>query len=292
MHHATTLRLPEGACDCHTHVFLDPREYPWSPARRYTPPAAAIEELQAWHDALGLARVVIVQPSVYAADNAATLQALRVLGPARARGVAVIDAATSDAALVSMHALGVRGVRVNLEIDQASDVAAATRQLRETAARVAPLGWHVQVFASLALLAGCAPVLRALPVPVVLDHYAGASAAGGPEHPALRQVLALAAEAQVYVKLSAPYRLSTAAGYADLAPIARAFMAAAPQQLLWGSDWPHPQPGTQPSAHDIHPPFVVDNAQVLAALRAWAPDARTFDAILVDNPARLYGFDA
>jgi predicted TIM-barrel fold metal-dependent hydrolase len=282
--------LPAGACDCHTHVFLDPRAYPWSPARRYTPPPAPIEALAAWHDALGIARVVVVQPSVYAADNAATLQALRVLGPGRARGVAVLDAAATDADLQAMHALGVRGVRVNLEIDRASDAAEATAQLRETAARVAPLGWHVQVYANLPLLAACQSVLRALPVPVVLDHYAGAHASGGPEQPGLHAVLALVAEGRAYVKLSAPYRLSAAAGHADMAPIARAFIAAGPDRMLWGSDWPHPQPGSRPHPHDISPPFAVDSAQVLAALRAWTPEARTFDRILVDNPARLYGF--
>ncbi|PZP99997.1 MAG: hypothetical protein DI587_09365 [Variovorax paradoxus] len=282
--------LPAGACDCHTHVFLDPRTYPWSPARRYTPPPAPIEALAAWHDALGIARVVVVQPSVYAADNAATLQALRVLGPGRARGVAVLDAAATDADLQAMHSLGVRGVRVNLEIDRASDAAEATAQLRETAARVAPLGWHVQVYANLPLLAACQSVLRALPVPVVLDHYAGAHASGGPEQPGLHAVLALVAEGRAYVKLSAPYRLSAAAGHADMAPIARAFIAAGPERMLWGSDWPHPQPGSRPHPHDISPPFAVDSAQVLAALRDWTPDARTFDRILADNPARLYGF--
>ena len=290
MHDKTTLQLPAGACDCHTHVFLDPRTYPWSPARRYTPPPASIEALAAWHDALGLARVVVVQPSVYAADNAATLQALRVLGPARARGVAVLDAATTEGDLEAMHALGVRGVRVNLEIDHASDAVAATTQLRETTARVAPLGWHVQVYANLPLLAACQSVLRALPVPVVLDHYAGAHAQGGPAQPGLREVLALVAEGRAWVKLSAPYRLSAAVGYADMAPIARAFIAAGPDCMLWGSDWPHPQPGTRPDPHDINPPFAVDSAQVLAGLRSWAPDARTFDRILADNPARLYGF--
>lgn len=282
--------LPAGACDCHTHVFLDPRTYPWSPARRYTPPPAPIEALAAWHDALGIARVVVVQPSVYAADNAATLQALRVLGPGRARGVAVLDAAATDADLQAMHTLGVRGVRVNLEIDRASDAAEATAQLRETAARVAPLGWHVQVYANLPLLAACQSVLRALPVPVVLDHYAGAHASGGPEQPGLHAVRALVAEGRAYVKLSAPYRLSAAAGHADMAPIARAFIAAGPERMLWGSDWPHPQPGSRPHPHDISQPFAVDSAQMLAALRAWTPDARTFDRILADNPARLYGF--
>ncbi|WP_326538589.1 amidohydrolase family protein [Pseudorhodoferax sp.] len=282
--------LPPGSCDCHTHVFLDPRAYPWSPTRRYTPPEASIAELAQLHAALGIARVVVVQPSVYAADNAATLQALRVLGPQRARGVAVIDDAMADAELDAMHALGVRGVRVNLEIDQASDAGHATAQLQRTAARVARLGWHVQVYANLPLLAACAEVLGALPVPVVLDHYAGAHAAGGVQQPGLQAMLALVEAGHAYVKLSAPYRLSAAPFYADMQALARLFLRTRPDRMLWGSDWPHPQPGTRADPHDTSPPFAVDSAQVLDALRAWAGDEATFHRILVDNPARLYGF--
>jgi len=287
----STLALPPGSCDSHTHVFLDPREYPWSPARRYTPPPASIDALCQWHDALGIERVVIVQPSVYAADNAATLQALRVLGRRRARGVAVIDDGMAEAGLDAMHELGVRGVRVNLEIDQASDAGAATAQLRRTAARVARLGWHVQVYANLPLLAACADVLAALPVPVVLDHYAGAHAAGGVRQPGLQAVLALVKGGNAYVKLSAPYRLSRAQDFSDMEPLARLFMDTRADRMVWGSDWPHPQPGTRPDPHDISPPFEVDSGRVLDALRAWAPDDAVFRRMLVDNPARLYDFD-
>ncbi|MBS74624.1 MAG: hydrolase [Variovorax sp.] len=283
--------LPPGACDCHTHVFLDEREFPLLPARRYTPPPASIEALAQWHDTLGIARVVIVQPSVYGLDNAATLQALRQLGPARARGVAVIDDATTDKQLRMLDAAGVRGVRVNLEIDREGDARRATAQLRRTAERVAPLGWHVQVYANLPLLAGCAAAIRELPVPVVLDHYAGAQAADGPDTPALAAVLALVEEGKAYVKLSAPYRCSTLPGHADMEALARRFIGCNPERMLWGSDWPHPQPGAAASATEVSAPHAVDNAGVLAQLRRWSPDARTFDRILVDNPARLYGFD-
>ena len=286
----TPIALPAGSCDSHTHVFLDPHQYPWAADRRYTPPPASIEQLVQLHDALGIERVVIVQPSVYAADNAATLQARRQLGPRRARGVAVIDDAHTDNALDQMHALGIRGVRVNLEIDQASDATAATAQLRATAARVARLGWHVQVYANLPLLAACADVLAALPVPVVLDHYAGAYAAGGIEQPGLSTVLELLAGGNAYVKLSAPYRLSQVPGYADMEPLARQVIATRADRLVWGSDWPHPQPGTQLDPHAISTPFEVDSGAVLTALRAWTDDA-TFHQILVQNPARLYDFD-
>lgn len=281
--------LPAGACDCHTHVFLAPAAYPLWAARRYTPPVASVDALAALHDALGIDRVVVVQPSVYGPDNAATLHALRVLGPARARGVAVIDAGTPDAELHAMHASGVRGVRVNLEIDHASDVRQATAELQRTAERVAPLGWHVQVYASLPLLAACASVLAALPVPVVLDHYACAQGRLGAQQPGLDAVLALVDSGQAWVKLSAPYRLAHAAPYADLAPLAQRFVRTRPDRMLWGSDWPHPQPGTRDDPHAISPPFDIDTGAVLAALRTWVGDA-AFQRMLVDNPARLYGF--
>lgn len=284
--------LPPGACDCHTHVFLDPRAYPWAPVRRYTPPPASIGDLHAFHDALGISRVVVVQPSVYAADNAATLQALRTMGLARARGVAVLDDSMDDAALDAMAALGVRGVRVNLEVDHASDASHATAQMERAAARVARLGWHVQVYASLPLLAACADAMRQLPVPLVFDHYAGAHALGGTDQPGLREVLALVANGRAWVKLSAPYRLSTAPGYADMAPLARLFLRTRADRMLWGSDWPHPQPGIRPHPHDICPPFTADSAEVLDVLRAWSGSEAVLRQVLVDNPARLYGFDA
>jgi predicted TIM-barrel fold metal-dependent hydrolase len=208
--------VPQGACDCHTHVFLDERAYPYAPSRRYTPPPASIEALAAWHDAVGIGRVVVVQPSVYGADNAATLQALRELGPDRARGVAVIDDRVSGSQLRALHAAGVRGVRVNLEVDGERDARRATAWLREAAARVAPLGWHVQVFASLPLLAACSDVLQALPVPLVFDHYAGAHASRGTRQEGLAPVLDLVRGGKAWVKLSAPYRCSSAPGYADL----------------------------------------------------------------------------
>ncbi|MDB5830086.1 MAG: putative metal-dependent hydrolase, TIM-barrel fold [Variovorax sp.] len=282
--------LPPGACDCHTHVFPEARNFPFHPTRRYTPPTASIESLTTLHDGLGIPRVVIVQPSVYGPDNAATLHALRLLGKRRARGVAVIDDDISDAVLNELAAAGVCGVRVNLEIDNAGDASEASAQMVRTAARVALLGWHVQVYASMQLLAACSDVVRALPVPVVFDHYAGAQAGFGADQRGLEEVLELVRDGRAYVKLSAPYRCSKQADYADLEPLAQRFIACNPERMLWGSDWPHPQPGVRPHATDIFPPHDVDNAQVLDQLRRWTADESTFRKMLVENPARLYGF--
>jgi predicted TIM-barrel fold metal-dependent hydrolase len=290
---ALTPPLPRGACDCHTHVFLDAREFPFDAARHYPPPPASVGQLVALHEALGIERVVLVQPSVYGADNRATLHALRQLGPQRARGVAVIDDRTPEAELDGMHAAGVRGVRVNLHFS-GDDTRAATEALRRTAARVAPRGWHVQVYAPLALLARCADALGTLPATLVLDHHAGAQVTQTPPgvlHELLQPVLALVAGGQAYVKLSAPYRGSSAAGHADLAALTRRFLACNPERLLWGSDWPHPQPGAAPTPTELSPPHDVDNAAVLQRLRAWVGDEAAFKRMLVDNPQRLYDFD-
>ena len=285
------MTLSHGSCDCHTHVFLEAPEFPYWPARRYTPPPATTDALAQRLQALGLERVVIVQPSVYGPDNAATLHALRLLGPGRARGVAVIEDTVTDAMLDDLHDAGVRGVRVNLEVDGASDPAPAAAAMRRTAERVASRGWHVQVYASMPLLAACSATLEALPVPVVLDHFAGARAGQGVRQEGLAPVLRLVESGKAYVKLSAPYRCSTLDGYTDLDALAALFIQANPLRMVWGSDWPHPRPGTQPVATDISRPFDIDAVQVLAQLRRWAGDDAMLRTILTDNPQRLYDFD-
>jgi predicted TIM-barrel fold metal-dependent hydrolase len=290
-HRSSPPRLPPGACDCHTHVFLDAHEFPFLPARHYTPPPASIEALETLHLSLGIPRVVIVQPSVYGLDNRATMRALQVIGLRRARGVAVIDADATNAELDALATAGVRGVRVNLIFGGDDRVAQASAQLRRTAERIAPWGWHVQVFAGLSLLAACSDMLRTLPVPVVLDHYAGAHASRGPNQDGLAIVLALVESGRAYVKLSAPYRCSTAAPYADLAPLTRLFVQANPDRVLWGSDWPHPQPGAAPTADDISAPFDIDNVAVLHSLHEAIGNTAALRKLFTDNPKQLYGFE-
>ena len=161
-----------------------------------------------------------------------------------------------------------------------------------TAERVAPRGWHVQVFASLPLLGACSALLASLPVPVVLDHYAGAHAALGLRQTGLSEVLALVEAGQAYVKLSAPYRCTGPQPLGSLAPLTRLLLATNPERMLWGSDWPHPQPGLRATPQEVCPPFEVPLADVLQDLRSWVPDADALQKLFVDNPARLYGFGA
>jgi len=289
---APEFAVPPGACDCHVHVFGPTERFPYSPARRYTPPDASVEDLLALQHRLALDRVVIVHPSPYGADNACTVDALRRLGPARARGVAVIDEQTTDAALDDMHAAGMRGVRVNLETGGVRDPGTAQQQLAWAAARVEPLGWHVQTYATLGVLAALHEAIMGLPTPVVIDHFGRADAAKGVAQPGFDALLSLVRAGKAYVKLSAPYRISEHPAYPDAAPIARALIDANPARMLWGSDWPHPgaTPRGHRAPHEIEPFRPEDNGRALDRLAEWAGDGARLTAILVENPARLYDF--
>ena len=288
---AVAFSVPEGACDCHVHVFGTAAEFPFAARRGYTPPPASAGELLALLDSLRLSRVVIVQPSVYASDNACTLDGMRRLGP-RARGVAVIDEATSDAALDEMRRAGIRGVRVNLETSGETDPDAARRDLAAAVARVAPLGWHVQVYTRPPVIAALSEEVARLPVPVVFDHFGGAQAAGGVGQPGFPQLLELVRAGHVYVKVSAAYRSSEQApAYADVAPLARALIEANPERVVWGSDWPHPHAAPPGAELDRITPFYdIDDGLALNRLRSWARSAAMRRKILVENPARLYDF--
>jgi predicted TIM-barrel fold metal-dependent hydrolase len=291
VHDALRFQMPAGACDCHTHVFGPAERYPFAANRHYTPGDASVQELLTLQRHLGLQRVVIVHPSPYGSDNACTLDALRELGE-RARGVAVIDEKTSDAQLNDMHEAGVRGVRLNLETGGVNDPVYAARQLEWAAARVAPLGWHVQIFTNLAVLASLRQTIRALPVPLVADHFCRARAALGTRQPHLDVLLDLVREGRVWVKLSAPQRIADTPDCSDAGAIARALIAANPERMLWGSDWPHPgaRPGVPRRVDEIEAFNPVNDGRALNRLAEWVDDENTLHKILVGNPARLYGF--
>jgi predicted TIM-barrel fold metal-dependent hydrolase len=285
--------VPPGACDCHTHVFGPAARFGFNPQRLYTPGDALVEDLFAHQLALGLDRVVIVQPSTYGTDNSATLWGMRALGPKRARGVAVIGPETSDAALAEMRTAGIRGVRLNLQTAGQNDPVAARAMLAEAAARVGPLGWHIQVFTNLAMIEALAADFAALGLPVVIDHMGASRAELGLGQPGFAALVKLIGDGHAHVKLSAPHRISSLPGYPDVAPIARALIAANPARMLWGSDWPHPGGSArgQTDLATIEPFHGEDDGLGLARLAGWADHEQALlQAILVDNPARLYGF--
>jgi predicted TIM-barrel fold metal-dependent hydrolase len=285
--------VPRSACDCHVHVFPDPAEFPFTPNRVYTPPPASAKELLGLQEILHLDRVVIVTPSVYGTDNRATVAGMRELGPQRARGIAVIDDKTPAEALDDMQKAGIRGVRVNLETAGEFDPAASAKKLQMAVERAKPLGWHVQVYTRLSVIAALADQLASQPVPVVFDHFGGARAELGPQQPGFDALLGLVRSGKAYVKISGSYRASNKApDYPDVAPLAKALIAANAERIVWGTDWPHPDsarvPGRTPQ--DIAPALPIDDGRVMNLLPTWTADADTRRKILVENPARLYGF--
>ena len=285
--------VPLGACDCHTHIHGDPEKFPFFVGRVYTPETALPEEMAALHKSLHIQRVVIVTPSVYGTDNSATLYGMQARG-ADARGVAVIDETTPENDLDAMDRAGIRGIRLNLATGGTNDPAVARQRLQTGIDRVKDRSWHVQLYTNLKMISALKDAFAASPVPIVFDHFAGAQAALGPDQPGFADVLELVKSGKAYVKISGAYRASKAApDYTDAIPLAKALIAANPDRIVWGTDWPHPDsvtpPGKKPT--DVTPLFQIDDGGLLNQLPVWAPDAAIRQKILVTNPARLYGFE-
>ncbi|WP_454630237.1 amidohydrolase family protein [Bradyrhizobium cenepequi] len=284
--------VPAGACDCHTHIHGDPEKFPFFTGRVYTPEPASPEEMSALHKALGIERVVIVTPSVYGTDNSATRFGMMARG-ATARGVAVIDDKTPESDLDAMQKDGFRGIRINLATGGVNDPNVGRARLSAGVDRVKARGWHVQVYTNLPLIPAVKDLVAASPVPVVFDHFGGAQAALGVEQPGFADMVELVKSGKAYVKISGAYRASKLApDYQDAIPLAKALIAANPDRIVWGTDWPHPDTvvpaGKQVT--DVVPLYQIDDGRLLNQLAVWAPDAATRKKILVDNPARLYGF--
>lgn len=283
--------VPSGSCDCAVHVFGDPKRYPFFAGRTYTPEPATVDELRQVMQALHLQRVVIVQASVYGPDNTCVLDSIRAFGN-RARGVAMIDEHTSDASLNEMHRGGVRGIRLNFGGLGSSDPAAARQRFRDAVARVKALNWHIQLSVQPGTIEALREDLASAPVSFVIDHFGEPSAGKGLEQPGFKTVVNLVKSGKAYVKLSNADVLSARPDLSDLAPFARALVSANPQRVLWGTAWPHPGSATVAGrkSTDLAPNRQVDDGKVMNALAVWIPNAETRRMILVENPARFYGF--
>jgi predicted TIM-barrel fold metal-dependent hydrolase len=284
--------VPSHACDCHTHIHGDVEKFPFFAGRVYTPEPASPEEMAALHKALRIERVVIVTPSVYGTDNSSTLFGMKARGE-NARGVAVIDDKTPESALDTMHQDGFRGIRLNLATGGVNDPNVGRPRFTAAVERMKARGWHVQLYTTLAMISAIRDLVEAAPVPVVFDHFGGAQAALGLEQPGFSDLVALVKSGKAYVKISGAYRSSKLApDYQDMVPFAQALIAANPERIVWGTDWPHPDSvtpqGKKPT--DVTPLLQIEDGRLLNQLPVWAPDAATRQKILVDNPARLYGF--
>jgi predicted TIM-barrel fold metal-dependent hydrolase len=267
------------ACDSHMHIF-DQRFRP-SPHWTRPPPSAPVSAYRSLQERLGTQRAVVVTPSTYGTDNACTLDALAQLGPG-ARGVAVVGQDVSEAELTRLASHRVCGLRVNFVTPQSWGTTTPT-MLTTLASKVVRPGWHIQVLMQPEQLIELAPVLGALPVPLVIDHLGLIDPIEQTTNAAFTALMKLVDDGNTWVKLSGAYMRSTSGGpsYTDTVPLGQALVRAAPQRLVWGSDWPH----------TTEAPGAVDDAALVDLLGAWCDgDHSVMDRILVDNPARLYGF--
>lgn len=278
---APRVALPRGSTDCHLHVFGDPAVYPPRNAHNmYAPPPAGPQQMHRMRKTLGIERVVLVQGALYTTDNALMLETLKACPPGTARGVALIDDAISDAQLLAFHEAGVRGIRFSFW--PRMGVVPSLDLFDRSVARVRHLGWHVKVFMPPAVLCELADRLARLEVTVVLDHLANLDCTLGPAQPGYREALALMRRPNFWTTLSNGDRWS-ATGYPwkDAEPLGRAFYDVAPERCVWGSDWPHLKYGK---------PGTPREADLLDLLTRSLPDEQALQRVLVDNPARLYGF--
>ena len=273
------LSLPAGSCDCHAHVIGPAARYALSAQRIYTPPDCVAADYQAMLTAIGVTRAVLVQPSIYGSDNRLLVDTLNTAGTAELRGVAVLAGDEDDAELARLHQAGVRGARVNL-VDRAErDARLPLAALHALAARIAPLGWHLELLVHVDEAGADLQALAELPLPLVFGHLGYLSLGRGIDDPGFRALLALMRSGQAWVKLSGPYRLTREAlPYPAVDDMAMALREAAPQRLVWGSDWPHVMlRGNMPN-----------DAELVDLLARWLPDAALRLQVLVDNPQVLY----
>lgn len=271
------LRLPPGSTDCHAHVFGPPDRYPYASNRFFNPPPGIyLQHYDEMHRALGVDRGVVVHSGAHGTNNAVLLDAL-AQSAGRLRGIALIHEGMTDGEFERLTAAGVRGYRANL----VSKIGIQLDAARKLAARVKKFGWHAQFLLDIESFPDLDRQLADFPIEVMIDHMGRPDTRGGTDAPGFQSLIRLLKSGRGWSKLSAPYRTSTQGlPYADIVPFARALVAAAPQQLVWGTDWPHVN--LEPSV-----PNTGDLADLLAT---WVPDEMVRKRILVDNPARLYGF--
>ncbi len=273
--------VPPLACDVHAHVCGPQSRYPLIAQRLYTPPEATPAAFRHMLDALGVARGVLVQPSIYGTDNRAMLDGV-ASDPKRLRGVAVVPFDVATAELERLHAAGVRGVRSNIVDLKDNKGELPLEPLRALAERIRPFGWHVEFLMHVNAFPQLDRQLADFPVELVFGHLGYVPTVEGLDTPGFAALLRLLRDGKAWVKLSAPYRLTPGAlPYPDTAPFAQALVDAAPQRLLWGSDWPHV------SIKSAMP----NDGELFDLFSRWVPDAALRRRILVDHPARVYDFE-
>ena len=275
---APKLKAPANSCDCHLHIY-DERFPPPGPVARLVK-GAGVEQYRLLQKRIGTTRAVIVTPSAYATANAVTVDGISQLGLANARGVAVVRTEVTDAELKKMADGGIRGIRFTL-FDPKTAVT-SFEMIEPLAKRANDLGWHVQLHFRGDQIVEKEDLLKRIAAPIVFDHMGRIPQPAGIKHPAFQIICRLIDKGRTWVKLSGAY-MDTKVGpptYADVTELARAYLKAAPERMVWGSDWPHP-------TEREHKP---NDAVLFDLLTEWAPDEALRKKLLVDNPAALYGF--
>jgi len=273
--------LPKGAVDTHVHVF-EPG-YTLSPARGYTPPHSTLADLKHLHATLGIERVVFTQPSVYGTDNSAILNGMAALNkdtPNRARAVVALDLNVSEKELFDLEKQGVRGIRLNL--DNKGGMPIELADIPKLESRIRPLGWHLEFLFPGKDILELMPVFRSLKVPLSIAHFAYQPATAGVGAPGFQALLSLVKEGNTWIKISGANRVSRGdlPPYDDVAPMAHALIAANPERIMWGTDWPHP------NKYVVNP----NDGDLVDALGEWVTDEAMRRKILVDVPAKFYRF--
>ena len=269
---------PPDACDSHIHIYDTRFEMKWPNLRAVTD--ASVAEYRLLQLRTRTRRVVVVQPAAYGTDNRVTLDAVEQFGLENARGIAVAHPSVTDTELVAMNKGGVRGLRFSLH--EPRTAVTSVEMIEPLAHRAHRLGWHVQLHLRGEQIVELADLMAKLPGTVVIDHMGRLPQPEGIRHPAFQILRKLLDAGRTWVKLSGPYLDSKtgAPRYADIKPVARALIDHAPERCVWGSDWPHP---TEPIAKP-------DDAALFDFVQEWAIAEETREMILVDNPAKLYGF--
>jgi 2-pyrone-4,6-dicarboxylate lactonase len=269
-------KLPPGSCDAHCHVFGPADKFPYTPNRRYTPADAPKEMLAALHAHLGVERAVIVQASCHGTDNAAMLDCI-ASDPRRYRGVAIVDNEFTEKDLDALDRGGVRGVRFNFvkHLGGAPDMAVFNRVID----RIKGRGWHAVLHVDAPDIVPLSDIIRKLPLPFIIDHIGRVPSAAGVDQPPLRALIELSRLEKCWIKVCGSERIAMPP-YAAAVPIVRALVEATPTRVLWGTDFPHPN-----ATHEA------DEADLVDLLPQFTPDPLAQKRLLVDNPARLYGFN-
>lgn len=270
------LKAPANSCDCHMHIY-DAR-FPADPGATLRPADALVDDYRRLQKRIGTTRNVVVTPSTYGTDNRVTLDAMAKFG-ATARGVAVVNADVTDAELKRLADLGVRGIRFNLVQAGATSI----EMIEPLSTRVNALGWHVQIHMLGDQIVKIEDLLSRLPSPIVFDHMGRIPQPAGTDHPAFGVIRKLIDKGRAWIKLSGAYQDTKVGppGYADTSKVAQAYVKAAPERMVWASDWPHPTQKENEKAND---------AVLFDLLTEWVPNEVTRQRILVENPATLYGF--